>query len=135
MNLKGSSKQEILDELLDILMRTGKVDDREEVMRQLLAREAKMSTGIQFGVAIPHAKTTAVKELIACIGIKREGVDFSALDGEPSTIFVMTLSPLDRTGPHVQFLAEISMVVKSESARERILNAKTPEEVLSVFGL
>lgn len=135
MNLKGSSKQEILDELLDVLMKTGKVDDREEVMRQLLARESKMSTGIQFGVAIPHAKTTAVKELIACIGIKREGVDFSALDGEPSTIFVMTLSPIDRTGPHVQFLAEISMVVKSESARERILNANTPEEVLSVFGL
>ncbi len=135
LDLKGSGKQEIIEELLDILMRTGKVSDREDALAQLLAREQKMSTGIQFGVAIPHAKTRAVKELVACIGIKREGVDFAALDGKQSDLFIMTLSSTTRTGPHVQFLAEISMVLKDEQARERILAAGTAKEVLAVFGL
>ncbi len=135
LDLKGSGKQEIIEELLDILMRTGKVSDRDDALAQLLAREQKMSTGIQFGVAIPHAKTRAVKELVACIGIKREGVDFAALDGKQSDLFIMTLSSTTRTGPHVQFLAEISMVLKDEQARERILAAGTAKEVLAVFGL
>ncbi len=135
MNLKGTTKQEIIEELLDILIKTGEVSDRENTLQQLLARERKMSTGIQFGVAIPHAKTRSVHELIACVGIKREGIDFAALDGEPSSIFIMTLSPIDRVGPHVQFLAEISRVVKERDARARILASKTAEEVLEVFGV
>ncbi len=135
VGLEGTTKQEILDELLDIIMLTGKVSDRETAMDGLLDRESKMSTGIQFGVAIPHAKTKAVKELTACIGIKKEGMDFASLDGEPSSIFVMTLSPTDRTGPHVQFLAEISMVLKTEEARRQLLEAASPSEVLAVFGL
>lgn len=135
MNLRGSNKEEILGELLDILMSTGKVRDREKALTQLREREAKMSTGIQYGIAIPHAKTDAVDELIACIGIKRDGVDFAALDGQESRIFFMTLSPIDRTGPHVQFLAEISMVVKEKEAREQMLAADTPEQVLALFGL
>ena len=72
---------------------------------------------------------------MACIGIKKEGVDFASLDGELSKIFIMTLSPIDRIGPHVQFLAEISMVIKTQKAREEILEAKTAKEVLAVFGL
>jgi PTS system nitrogen regulatory IIA component len=135
MSLNGETKQEIIEEMLDLLVNTGKVSDREQALKDLLAREQKMSTGIQYGVAIPHAKTTAVKELTACIAVKKDGVDFQALDGELSRIFFMTLSPVNRTGPHVQFLAEISMVVKTESARKQILEAQTPREILSIFGL
>ncbi|MGM0432582.1 MAG: PTS sugar transporter subunit IIA [Spirochaetota bacterium] len=135
LSLQGESKQEVIEELLDLLMKTGKVNDRKQALSDLLAREEKMSTGIQHGVAIPHAKTPAVQDLVACIGIKPEGVDFEALDGEPSKIFIMTLSPVDRTGPHVQFLAEISRVIKTQQAREELLEAKSAREVLAVFGL
>jgi len=100
-----------------------------------MEREHKMSTGIQHGVAIPHAKTKVVKSLVVCIGVKEDGVDFASLDGEPSTIFIMTLSPTDRVGPHVQFLAEVSMVIKEESARKAILEARTAKDVLAVFGI
>ncbi|MDA3834073.1 MAG: PTS sugar transporter subunit IIA [Spirochaetales bacterium] len=135
MNLTGNTKQEIIEELLDLLVKTGKISDRQKALQDMLSREEKMSTGIQYGIAIPHAKTSAVKELCACIGIKKDGVDFQALDGQPSTIFFMTLSPVNKTGPHVQFLAEISLVVKTESARKQIFQAATPQEVLAVFGL
>ncbi len=133
-DLQGSTKREIIEELLDILMNTGKVADRSTALKDLLDREAKMSTGIQHGVAIPHAKTKAVTGLVACIGVHREGMDFESLDGVPSTIFVMTLSPENRTGPHVQFLAEISMVLKSPPVRSAIMKVTDPGELLELFG-
>lgn len=134
-SLKSSTKVEVIGELLDILVANRKVSDRDAVFSALMERERKMSTGIQHGVAIPHAKTKAVTDLVACIGLKPEGLDFEALDGEPSRIFIMTLSPIDRVGPHVQFLAEVSMVIQTEEARERLLRAATVQDVLSVFGL
>lgn len=134
-SLKSSTKEGVISELLDLLVSAKLVTDRNAVLSALMDRKRKMSTGIQHGVAIPHGKTAAVKNLVACIGIKKDGVDFASLDGEPSRIFIMTLSPLDRVGPHVQFLAEVSMVIKTEEARERLLNAKTAQEVLAVFGI
>lgn len=135
MELRGTNKKEIIQELLGLLVKAGRVSEVDTVLGELMERERKMSTGIQHGVAIPHAKTRAVKNLVACIGIKRDGIDFQSLDGEPSRIFIMTLSPIDRVGPHVQFLAEISMVIKTEEAREQLIQAKNPQEVLAVFGL
>jgi PTS system nitrogen regulatory IIA component len=134
-SLKSSTKDGIIGELLDILVAEKKISDKQKVLKDVMEREKKMSTGIQHGVAIPHAKTTAVKELVACIGLKPEGVDFDSLDGEPSRIFIMTLSPVDRVGPHVQFLAEISTIIKTQESRTRLLQAKSAQEVLAVFGL
>jgi PTS system nitrogen regulatory IIA component len=134
-SLKSSTKEGVIGELLDILVAQKKIKNRDEVYTALMDRERKMSTGIQHGVAIPHAKTRAVTQLVACIGIKPEGIDFDALDGEPSKIFIMTLSPIDRVGPHVQFLAEVSMVIQTQEARERLLLAKSAKDVLSVFGI
>ncbi len=135
VDVRGTTKKEIIQELLGLLVKAGRVSEVDMVLGELMERERKMSTGIQHGVAIPHAKTKAVKNLVACIGIKKEGFDFQSLDGEPSRIFIMTLSPIDRVGPHVQFLAEISMVIKTEEARARLIQAKNAQEVLAVFGL
>jgi len=133
LNLAGVTKQEIIEALLDILMNTGKVGDKQTALACLLERERKMSTGIENGVAIPHAKTDVVEGLAACIGIKRMGVDFESLDGELSKIFIMTLSPLHTSGPHIQFLAEISRLLKDEESRNEILSAGSEEDILSVL--
>jgi len=135
LDLEGNSKEEIIHELLDILVKAGKVKDVETAFRDIMSRENKMSTGIQDGVAIPHAKTKAVESLVACVGVKKNGVDFASLDGKPSNIFIMTLSSPNRIGPHVQFLAEISNIIIQEDARDKILSAKAPGEILEVFGL
>ncbi len=132
-DLPGNSKEEILESLMDLAMTTGKVKDRNAAMRSILERERKMSTGIQNGVAIPHGKTEVVDELVACVGIKRGGGDFDALDGEKSRIFIMTLSPVNRSGPHVQFLAEISQLLTDSQKRERLLKAKDADEVLDIL--
>jgi Phosphotransferase system mannitol/fructose-specific IIA domain (Ntr-type) len=133
--LESSTKEGVIKELLTLLVNSGKLKDINTAFRDVMEREQQMSTGIQEGVAIPHAKTSAVSGLVAAVGLKKEGMDFASLDGKPSTIFILTLSPLDRLGPHVQFLAEISKVIQHEDARAALLDAKTPEEILKVFGV
>lgn len=132
-NLSGSNKQEVISALVDLACRTGKVKDRDAALLAVLERERKMTTGLEHGVAIPHGKTAAVEELVACFGITPEEIDFVALDGKPSRIFVMTLSPVDRTGPHIQFLAEISQMLKRPERRAALLAAATDEELLRLL--
>ncbi len=133
VSLEGSSKREIIENLLDLLMHTGKVTDRDLALKCILDREAKMSTGIQDGIAIPHGKTSAVSEMIACVGINKDGVDYESLDGKPSRLFIMTLSPENRTGPHVQFLAQISQILKESETREKLINAGSDELLLQML--
>jgi len=133
VGMVGRTMEAIIGELLDMLVKAGKVQDRQAALSAVMERERKMSTGMKHGIAIPHGKTPIVKELVACIGLSKEPVDFDSLDREPSRIFIMTLSPPDKTGPHLQFLAEISLLFKSPDKRQNLLKAATPEEVLSIL--
>ena len=134
VDLQGTAKREIIESLLDILMRTGKVKDRSQALAAILDREHKMSTGMENGIAIPHGKTDAVDELVAAVGITKNPVDFSALDKQPSRIFIITLSSNQRTGPHIQFLKEISELLGSADMRKRLLAAREPREVLQILA-
>ena len=133
LDLKGSTKEEILSEMVDLMVASGHIRDRDAVLRAIVDREKRMSTGMQNGIAIPHGKTDSVDCLLAALGIKRAGVDFGALDGQPSTIFVMTVSPDSRTGPHIQFLAEISRPLNDASVRSKLLAASSREDVLRLL--
>ena len=134
LHLKGSNKKEIINELLDILVRTEKIHDREAALSAVMDREEKMSTGMKHGIAIPHGKCAAIEDLVACIGISEKPIDFDSLDHLPCNIFIMTLSPVEKTGPHLQFLAEVSLLFKSAEKRDEILKAKTPEEILKILA-
>jgi PTS system nitrogen regulatory IIA component len=133
LDLQGDSKEAILAEMVDLLVASGHIRDRDAVLKAVLEREKRMSTGMQNGIAIPHGKTDSVDCLVAALGIKRAGVDFGALDGQPSNIFVMTVSPDSRTGPHIQFLAEISRPLNDASVRAKLLAATSPDEVLHLL--
>ena len=133
IGLKSTKKNDVITELVDFLSQTGKIKDKAKVLECVLEREERMSTGIQNSVAIPHGKTDAVDEMIACIAVEKRGIDFEALDNKPSKIFIMTISPEHKTGPHVQFLAEISRLLMAEGAREKIAASGSAEEILSIF--
>ena len=133
LHLSGTTKDEIIDELIDVAMKSGKIGDRNEAKAAVLEREARMSTGMKHGIAIPHGKTGTVTELVACVGISDNEVDFDALDHKGCKIYIMTLSPLEKTGPHLQFLAEVSTLFRSEEKRQAILAAKTPQEVIALL--
>jgi PTS system nitrogen regulatory IIA component len=134
LHLKGSTKDEIINELLDLLVSANKIVDREAAYNTVMDRERKMSTGMKHGIAIPHGKSNTIMDLVACIGISDNPVDFDSLDSEPCRIFIMTLSPVEKTGPHLQFLAEVSLLFKSAEKRREILNAQSPEEVLKILS-
>ena len=134
LHLKGTAKEEIINELLDILVAAKKIDDRESAYSAIMDREHKMSTGMKHGIAIPHGKSPTIHDLVACIGVSDTAVEFDALDHEPCRIFIMTLSPVEKTGPHLQFLAEISLLFKSAEKRQEILNAVTTDDVLNILS-
>jgi len=134
LHLKGTTKEEIINELLDLLVAAKKIDDRSSAFTAIMDREQKMSTGMKHGIAIPHGKSSTINDLVACIGVSDAPVEFDALDNEPCRIFIMTLSPMEKTGPHLQFLAEISLLFKSAEKRQELLNAASEEEVLKVLS-
>lgn len=133
LHLKGTSKEAIINELLDILVSAGKVKDRVAAFEAVMDRERRMSTGMKHGIAIPHGKCGSLSDLVACIGISDNAVDFDSLDGEHCRIFIMTLSPLEKTGPHLQFLAEVSLLFKSSEKRAEILKAQSPDEIIQIL--
>ncbi|GMO40275.1 MAG: PTS sugar transporter subunit IIA [Termitinemataceae bacterium] len=133
LHLKGTTKEAIIGELLDLLVSAGRVKDRAAALSAIMDRENKMSTGMKHSIAIPHGKTSSVSDLIACIGISDSPVDFDSLDGEPCRIFIMTLSPLEKTGPHLQFLAEISLLFKSPEKRSEMLKSSSSEDILRIL--
>ena len=133
--LKSRTKREVMAELADLLVADGAVapENRAASLTALLEREGKMSTGMQLGVAIPHAKTSAVKGLVTAVALSPEGVDFDSLDGQPSRIFVVTVSPPSDVGTHIRFLADISRQLSSEHVRGKLLDAKTGAEMVAAL--
>jgi PTS system nitrogen regulatory IIA component len=131
--LKADTKRGVIEEIAAAMVSAGQFTNRAAVVQALLAREEKMSTGMQNGIAIPHGKTDAVEQLVAAVAIHRTGIDFAAMDGKPSHIFIITLSPENRAGPHIQFLAEISKVLSRPELREKLLKAATTDEILNLL--
>jgi mannitol/fructose-specific phosphotransferase system IIA component (Ntr-type) len=103
------------------------------VLQDVLGREKIMSTGMQHGIAIPHGKTDGIKTMSIAIGIKKGGMDFASLDGVPSRIFIMVVSPKKTSGPHLQFLAAISSILKNQEVSDSIISAASPEEIEKIL--
>lgn len=132
-DLKGTTKSEIIDEMVDILYNNGKLNDREEYKQEILKREAQSSTGMEEGIAIPHGKTKAVKIPTVAIGISKKGVDYESLDGEPSHLFFMIAAPENSNDSHIELLSKITTLLLEDDIREALLDAKSKEEVLDIL--
>lgn len=132
-DLKGNSKSEIINELIDLIEKSGKLDDKQKVLEAVLEREKSMSTGLGNGIALPHARTDSVKEICVAIGIKKSGVDFASLDGKPANIFVMIASPSSGQAPHMQVLSAVSGALMHEEIKEKLLEAKDADEVIEIL--
>ena len=133
IDLKGQTKSEIIDEMVDILYNNGKLNDREEYKKEILKREAQSSTGMEEGIAIPHGKTDAVKIPTVAIGISKKGVDYESLDGKPSHLFFMIAAPANSNNSHIELLSKITTLLLEDDIREALVNAKSKEEVLDIL--
>ncbi len=134
LDLKGDSKEAVLGQLVDLLDKAGKLEDRSEFLQAILAREATGSTGLEQGVAVPHARSDAVREAAIAIGIAPGGVDFGALDGQPSQIFLMIAEPAKAQSQHLDLLASVSCHLIDPDFRARVLKARTGHEIVRLFA-
>ena len=134
-SLKATDKHGVLAEIADSFVAAGKVkpEHRDSVFASLAEREGKMSTGMQYGVAIPHAKTDVVEHLATLIAISRTGIDFDSIDKAPANIFIATLSPRADANSHIKFLAEVSRQLTNRRIREQLVEAKNNEEMLAAI--
>jgi fructose-specific phosphotransferase system IIA component len=132
-DLSASTKEDIIKELVDLAAKSNMVRDKEELLAAVLEREKLVTTGVGYGVAFPHAKTRAIKGIIIAFGRSEVGVEFEAMDKKPVHLFFLIAAPEDAIGAHLNVMARLSYVMKSEKNRERLMRAKTAGEVMLIL--
>ncbi len=132
--LEGKDKESVITELVELLDANGMLLDKEVVLEAVFTREQTRSTGIGSGIAIPHGKCKAVKELVMALGIANDGIDFASVDGKPVIIVILLVSPSDQTGPHIQALARISKLMLDEEFRESLGKAGSSDELYELLN-
>jgi fructose-specific phosphotransferase system IIA component len=134
LNLEGRDKAEIIGELVDVVIKSGKARNKRALSDAILEREKLGSTAIGNGVAVPHAKIESAKQAVLAFGRSSEGVDFNSLDGEKTHLFFMLISPKDDIGAHLKILAKISHLIKDRFMVGLFKNAKSKKEVVSIIA-
>lgn len=133
--MQATERWPAIVELIDLLVRLGKIESasRESILAALKQREETMSTGIGFGIAIPHASSDAVSEVVAAFGRSQKGIEFDALDNAPVRFVVLFIVPKNQFQTHLRTLAAIAKFLNDRSVRERLAAATSPEEILAIF--
>jgi len=131
--LESKTKDEVLEELTDLLEKTGKVTNREEFLRVIREREELGSTGIGYNIAIPHARSTGIKGLTGAFGISKEGIDFDALDKEPVYLFFVLAAPKNAAGDYLKALATVSRLLRNRKSRQALMKADAVGEIVKII--
>ncbi|MGG3470086.1 fructose-specific PTS transporter subunit EIIC [Neobacillus pocheonensis] len=134
LNIEGNQKEETIDQLVAVLYNAGKISDKADFKAAILKREEQSTTGIGDGIAIPHAKTKAVKEAAIVFGKSASGVDYESLDGKPSHLFFMIAAPEGANNTHLEALARLSGMLMKAEVRYELLKATSAEEVLETIN-
>jgi fructose-specific phosphotransferase system IIA component len=133
--MKSTERWAAIVELIDLLVEKHAVrkTDRESVLAALRQREETMSTGIGFGIAIPHASSNCVNEVVAAFGRSSAGIEFDSLDNSPVKFIVLFVVPKDQFQVHLRTLAAIAKFLNDKSVREQLGRAESAEEILAIF--
>ena len=133
VSLDSHEKESAIAEVLELLVASGDVTDRDAAYDALIDREAKGTTGIGDGLAIPHAKHESMTHLSMALGLSGSGVDFDAIDGEPVHIIFVLMAESDNPGPHVQALAQVARLCQTPGFCRRLRECRSGEEALGVI--
>ncbi|MGE5480971.1 MAG: PTS sugar transporter subunit IIA [Chloroflexota bacterium] len=128
------SKPELLNSLLELAATTGKILNKESARKEIFDREKIMSTGIGKGIALPHAKTSAVSESVGSLAVLSKPIDFESIDGDPVSIVFLLLGRESAVGNHLRILSKISRFLNNDEFRAAVLGANSPEEVVKLFN-
>ena len=135
LGMEAHTKWGAIEELIDHLISAHelRMTNRQEVVDSVFAREQSLSTGLEHGLAVPHGAVDCVHEILACIGISNDGIPFESIDGKPARLVVLLVIPKGAFQRHVRTLAGIARLARNQKLRERILAAKTEDDVMDVI--
>ena len=131
--LQATDKTGVIAELVDVLHAKDHFSDRDAVLQAVLARERTRSTGIGLGLGVPHGKTAACKELVMALGVPATPIEFESVDGRPCGAIVLLVSPIDKTGPHIQALANVSRLWQADGFREALAKAQSSDDIYAAI--
>lgn len=133
MDLKSTNKDDVINEMVDILDYNGYIKNNKKFKKDIYAREEQSNTGIGFGVAIPHAKSKYVKECCIGVGISTDGIEYGSIDGEKVNLLFMIAIEGKEQDLHLKALASLSRKLIHDDFRLRLLNASDKEEIYNIL--
>jgi nitrogen PTS system EIIA component len=133
--MQATERWPAIVELIDLLVSLRRIEaaSRDSILAALKQREETMSTGIGFGIAIPHASSEDVTEVVAAFGRSTQGIEFDALDNAPVKFVVLFIVPKNQFQTHLRTLASIAKFLNDRTVRDRLAAAETPERILAIF--
>ena len=131
-DLKAKDKKGVLEELVTPVASIANID-RDDLTRVLLDRERLGSTGIGGGIGIPHGKMKGLDSLVLGFGLSKKGISFESIDGRPTYIFFLIITPENSTGLHLKVLARISRILKNDLFKERLMGASDIDEIYDII--
>ncbi|MDF1543737.1 MAG: PTS sugar transporter subunit IIA [bacterium] len=132
-DLEAATKEEVIAELVEAVANSNMVTDSARLLADIREREDLVTTGVGYGVAFPHAKTKSVKGIVIAFGRSEAGIDFDAMDHRPVKLFFLIAAPEDAIGAHLNVMARLSYLMKSEENREKLIGAASPGDVLALM--
>jgi len=130
---KSENKNDVINELVDLLKGDERVIDLEEIRKCVFEREEKMSTGVGKGFAIPHGKTNSVSDIIAAFGKSEKPIEYNSLDGEPVHLVFLLIGKETLLAKHIKLLSRISCLMNNEEFRKKLIEAESKESILKIF--
>jgi len=133
INLKSKNKFGALKELTEVIAMSDRVSDADEFYQAIVEREKIVSTGIGYGLAIPHAKVPCVADFVISVGIAKDGIEFDSFDKKPVHIIVMIGASEEQKDDYIKVLSKVTQILKEEENRASILNAEDSSDILKMF--
>ena len=134
-DLVAKTKDAALEEMVGLVCTSDAVTDRVALLSAVRERERVLSTGIGLGIAIPHAKIPGVARFVVAVGRQANGIEFDAIDGRPVTLVVLIAGPQDAQDRYLRLLARLSGRLKQDDVRKKILEAKSPKDIVGILSL
>lgn len=131
--IEADNQEQVLSQLVDLIFKAGKLEDKAQFLKAIIERENIVSTGVGMGVAIPHAKLSSYDHFFIAIGILKKPIEWNSMDGAPVRLIFMIGGPDDKQTEYLQILSGLTRAIKDEERRKKLLTLTNPSEIIELF--
>ncbi|MEK6559630.1 MAG: PTS sugar transporter subunit IIA [Planctomycetota bacterium] len=133
INLNGKDKYDVLEKMVKVAKNSDKVTDENDLLKKVIEREKIKSTGIGGGIGIPHAQTSGVTDIIACLGVTEQGIEFNAIDGKPVHLVFLIATKERTNSTYLGLLSRIARLFIDEPFKQRVIKSVSPSEIMNLI--